>query len=660
MLGVAAAARDPAARAAADPDAARPGLGGGGRAEPRARPGRPSCSRTRRRTRWRSRPTSKASWTRSRPRAPAGPTLAGRGRDRATRPISPADARLRPHRARGLAGHPGRARRDATPPGAATPCSPPRRRRLAAAPARRARDRGRVDRLHPGHGPAPGRHRAPAARRRGAARARPRPRRGGLGGDRRPRRRDGGQHGHPQFMLRRLLDGASRPRPRPPSGRSAPATPARAAPPAASPRSCGRPRPPTSGRRSRRTRRERTRGRRPRRPRPVEAADEREEALAIAIALRETLASPGRRAALVTPRPRPRPPGRGRARALGSIAAFDSAGIRARRDAAGPPRPARGRRRGARLPRRSPSWRSSRTRRARSGWRRADLERGAVAPWNSACCAGPRPGRASRACGPRSALRRAERGRPRARCRARRLEAGDWDAAADLLGRLEARLRGRSTRRPGGRPARPRRAWRGRHAPSWPRSPPARRTMRTSRRRTRPRGGPAPPLRRSRARRGSRTATGARLRGRFADYPAFFAALARTAALAPEGAGAHPRDPDPGPPRGAAPPCRPRRPGRPRRDRLAARRRDGRLPEPAHAARLGLTPPERRIGQTAHDFVQALGHADALVTRARKRDGKPTVPSRFLERMRAFVGDDRWEAAIGRGERYRAARGAAR
>ncbi|KQT88692.1 double-strand break repair protein AddB [Methylobacterium sp. Leaf466] len=67
--------------------------------------------------------------------------------------------------------------------------------------------------------------------------------------------------------------------------------------------------------------------------------------------------------------------------------------------------------------------------------------------------------------------------------------------------------------------------------------------------------------------------------------------------------------------------------------------------------RVGLNPPERRIGQSAHDFVQALGCRDAVITRAGKRDGSPTVPSRFLQRLRAFVGDARWETALGQGRR---------
>ena len=67
--------------------------------------------------------------------------------------------------------------------------------------------------------------------------------------------------------------------------------------------------------------------------------------------------------------------------------------------------------------------------------------------------------------------------------------------------------------------------------------------------------------------------------------------------------------------------------------------------------RVGLTPPERRIGQMAHDFVQALGCRDAVITRALKRGGSPTVPSRLIQRMRAFAGEAPWEAVLARGRR---------
>jgi ATP-dependent helicase/nuclease subunit B len=70
-------------------------------------------------------------------------------------------------------------------------------------------------------------------------------------------------------------------------------------------------------------------------------------------------------------------------------------------------------------------------------------------------------------------------------------------------------------------------------------------------------------------------------------------------------------------------------------------------------ARIGLAPPERRIGQTAHDFVQALGCPDVVITRALKRDGAPMVPSRFLQRIKAFLGPDAWGGMIQAGVRYR-------
>jgi ATP-dependent helicase/nuclease subunit B len=55
---------------------------------------------------------------------------------------------------------------------------------------------------------------------------------------------------------------------------------------------------------------------------------------------------------------------------------------------------------------------------------------------------------------------------------------------------------------------------------------------------------------------------------------------------------------------------------------------------------LGLTPPERRIGQTAHDFVMALGAREVVISRALKRGGAPTIPSRFLQRLEALAGGE--------------------
>ncbi len=79
-------------------------------------------------------------------------------------------------------------------------------------------------------------------------------------------------------------------------------------------------------------------------------------------------------------------------------------------------------------------------------------------------------------------------------------------------------------------------------------------------------------------------------------------------------------------------------------------RTDAFLNRPMRAA-LGLTPPERKLGQTAHDFAQAMGKGKVILSRARKRGGTPTVASRFLQRM-AALGDKQWEACRERGNYY--------
>ena len=78
---------------------------------------------------------------------------------------------------------------------------------------------------------------------------------------------------------------------------------------------------------------------------------------------------------------------------------------------------------------------------------------------------------------------------------------------------------------------------------------------------------------------------------------------------------------------------------------------DAFLNRPMRAA-LGLSAPERRVGQTAHDFVGALGAREAILSRAKKRGGQPTVASRFLQRMRAAAGPEAMKEPEERGERY--------
>ncbi len=80
---------------------------------------------------------------------------------------------------------------------------------------------------------------------------------------------------------------------------------------------------------------------------------------------------------------------------------------------------------------------------------------------------------------------------------------------------------------------------------------------------------------------------------------------------------------------------------------------DAFLNRPMRAA-LGLSAPERRIGQTAHDFVAALGAREAILSRSKKRGGAPTVASRFLQRIGAAAGasSEAMNEAEERGMRY--------
>lgn len=57
-------------------------------------------------------------------------------------------------------------------------------------------------------------------------------------------------------------------------------------------------------------------------------------------------------------------------------------------------------------------------------------------------------------------------------------------------------------------------------------------------------------------------------------------------------------------------------------------------------AALGLPQPERRIGLSAHDFAAALSAERVLLTRAEREGGAPTVPSRWLARLDALFGWD--------------------
>jgi ATP-dependent helicase/nuclease subunit B len=67
---------------------------------------------------------------------------------------------------------------------------------------------------------------------------------------------------------------------------------------------------------------------------------------------------------------------------------------------------------------------------------------------------------------------------------------------------------------------------------------------------------------------------------------------------------------------------------------------------------LGLDLPERRVGLSAHDFAQALGAREVVLSRAARLAGAPTVPSRFVQRLAAVLGEACWQTAAQKGGRY--------
>src|SRR5215510_13074339 len=67
---------------------------------------------------------------------------------------------------------------------------------------------------------------------------------------------------------------------------------------------------------------------------------------------------------------------------------------------------------------------------------------------------------------------------------------------------------------------------------------------------------------------------------------------------------------------------------------------------------LGLDLPERRISLSAHDFAQLVGAREVVLSRATKAEGAPTVTSRFLQRLATVAGEQRWKRVRSRGDRY--------
>ena len=66
---------------------------------------------------------------------------------------------------------------------------------------------------------------------------------------------------------------------------------------------------------------------------------------------------------------------------------------------------------------------------------------------------------------------------------------------------------------------------------------------------------------------------------------------------------------------------------------------------------LGLDLPERRIGLSAHDFAELVNAHEVVLSRAAKIAGAPAMPSRFIQRLAALTGE-RWDEVVTRGHRY--------
>ncbi len=64
---------------------------------------------------------------------------------------------------------------------------------------------------------------------------------------------------------------------------------------------------------------------------------------------------------------------------------------------------------------------------------------------------------------------------------------------------------------------------------------------------------------------------------------------------------------------------------------------------------IDLEPPERRIGLAAHDFQMAAGAPKLVLTRAARSGDAPASPSRWLQRLLTFLGKEQAEAMRRRG-----------
>ncbi|WP_208435519.1 double-strand break repair protein AddB [Bartonella phoceensis] len=67
---------------------------------------------------------------------------------------------------------------------------------------------------------------------------------------------------------------------------------------------------------------------------------------------------------------------------------------------------------------------------------------------------------------------------------------------------------------------------------------------------------------------------------------------------------------------------------------------------------LTLEPPEQRIGLSAHDFQWAMGMNKVVMSRALRVNFAPSLPSRWLQRLETVIGKQVWQQIRARGEKF--------
>lgn len=68
--------------------------------------------------------------------------------------------------------------------------------------------------------------------------------------------------------------------------------------------------------------------------------------------------------------------------------------------------------------------------------------------------------------------------------------------------------------------------------------------------------------------------------------------------------------------------------------------------------RMKMQPPERRIGLSAHDFYMGMGQKRVLLTRSARMDNAPAVASRWLQRLETLAGESTVQELRARGQFY--------